>query len=193
MLPLVCPSPQPKRHLDSCSHFCTAHGRVSACMPGHVHSPCKLSVGIGRSGPHLIHGSLGPPESTRQTALRSVQPFLQGRRTWTVQSYLPGDANVHYQTKKLEASFTRYNLLSNRLSNWLSKPFDNRLYRVYRYSTGCQTRLTTGLITVCIVYTAGCQTGCQSGCTTLFDNWLNEQWLFVQRGCQTGLTPGCIV
>jgi len=28
--------------------------------------------------PHLIHGSLGPPASSTQTASRSVQPFLQG-------------------------------------------------------------------------------------------------------------------
>jgi len=28
--------------------------------------------------PNLIHGSLGPPESSTQTASRSVQPFLQG-------------------------------------------------------------------------------------------------------------------
>jgi len=63
--------------------------------------------------------------------------------------------------------------------------FDNRLYRVYKHSTGCQTRLTTALTTGCIVYTAGCQ----SGCTTRFDNRLNEQWLLVQQGCQTG----CIV
>jgi len=52
--------------------------------------------------------------------------------------------------------------LSNRLSNW----FDNRLYRVYKHSTGCHTRLTTGLTTGCIVYTAGFQTGC----TTRFSN-----------------------
>jgi len=31
-------------------------------------------------GPHLTHGSLGPPKSTPQTASRSVQPFLQGSR-----------------------------------------------------------------------------------------------------------------
>ena len=61
--------------------------------------------------------------------------------------------------------YTRYNRLSNRLLN----RFDNRLYRVYKHSTGCQTRLTTGLTTGCIVYTAGCQTGC----TTRFDNRLN--------------------
>ena len=29
-----------------------------------------------RSGPHLIHGSLRPPESTSQTASRSVRSFL---------------------------------------------------------------------------------------------------------------------
>ena len=46
--------------------------------------------------------------------------------------------------------------------NRLSNPFDNP--------------------TVCIVYTAGCQTGI----TTQFDNRFNEQWLFVQHSCQTG-------
>ena len=43
---------------------------------------------------------------------------------------------------------------------------DNRLYRVYKHSTGCQTRLTTGLTNGYIVYTAGCQTGCTTGFTT---------------------------
>jgi len=66
-----------------------------------------------------------------------------------------------------KAPLTRYNLLSDRL-----------LYRVYKHSTGCQTRLTTGLTTGYIVYTAGCQ----CGCTTRFNNRLNEQWLFVQHG-----------
>jgi len=40
-------------------------------------------------------GDLDSPESTSQTAFRSVQPFLQGRRTWTVESYSLGCANVH--------------------------------------------------------------------------------------------------
>ena len=59
-----------------------------------------------------------------------------------------------------KAPFTRYNLLSNRLSI----RFDNR-------------------VNVCIHDTTGCTTGCQRGCTTRVDNRLNEQ-LFVQRGCQ---------
>jgi len=38
----------------------------------------KLPLCMGDMDIHLIHGSLGPPESTTQTASRSVQPFLQG-------------------------------------------------------------------------------------------------------------------
>ena len=38
--------------------------------------------------------SFRPPESTTQTANWSVQPFLQGRPTWTVQSYSPGGVNL---------------------------------------------------------------------------------------------------
>ena len=41
---------------------------------GHV--PLKLPISWGDPGPHLIHGSLGPPESTTQTASWSLQPFL---------------------------------------------------------------------------------------------------------------------
>jgi len=34
------------------------------------------------SGPHLIHGSLCPPETSVQTASRLVQPFLYGSIVW---------------------------------------------------------------------------------------------------------------
>jgi len=44
--------------------------------------PSKLPLPMGGSGHHLIHGSLGPPESSTQTASRSVQPFLQGLLVW---------------------------------------------------------------------------------------------------------------
>ena len=62
---------------------------------GHVLSPKNCSSAWGYLDHHLIRCSLGPAESKSQTASRSVQPFLQGRRTWTVQSYSPGCANVH--------------------------------------------------------------------------------------------------
>jgi len=85
---------------------------------------------------------------------------------------------------------------------------DNGLYGAWlkprlHDTTCCQTGFTTG----CIVYTniqpvvkpadnrfhnllyRVHTAGCQTGCTTRFDNWLNEQWLFVQHG----LTTGCIV
>ena len=44
--------------------------------------PLKFAPSHGGSGPYLIHGSLGPPESSTQTASRSVQPFLQGSVVW---------------------------------------------------------------------------------------------------------------
>jgi len=42
MLPSAHPSPKLKRHLDRFSRFCTAHGRVSSGMPGHVLFPKKI-------------------------------------------------------------------------------------------------------------------------------------------------------
>ena len=49
----------------------------------------------GDLDPYLIHDSLSPPESSPETASRSVQPFLHRRQTLTVQSYLTGCVNVH--------------------------------------------------------------------------------------------------
>jgi len=45
-------------------------------------SPSKLPLPKGGSGPHLIHGSLGPPKSTTQKVSRLVQPFLQSSQPW---------------------------------------------------------------------------------------------------------------
>jgi len=70
------------------------------------------------------------------------------------------------------------------------KPADTRLYRVYKHSTGCQTRLTTGLITGCIHHTAGYQIGCQTGLAT---GWTNSGCSFntvVKPGLSTGLITG---
>jgi len=63
--------------------------------------------------------------------------------------------------------------------NRLSNPLSNRLYRVYKHSTG-------GLTNDCIVYTAGCQTGSQTGLTGLYNRFDNRvRSTFVQHGCQT--------
>jgi len=45
--------------------------------------PCsKLPFPMEDMDPHLIHGSLGQPESSTQTESRLVQPFLQGSLVW---------------------------------------------------------------------------------------------------------------
>ena len=40
--------------------------------------PLKIAPSHGGSEPHPLRGSFGQPESSTQTAPRSVQPFLQG-------------------------------------------------------------------------------------------------------------------
>jgi len=44
--------------------------------------PSKLPIPMGDLEPHLIHGSLGSPESSTQTASWSVQAFMQGSLVW---------------------------------------------------------------------------------------------------------------
>jgi len=73
VLPSAHASPQPKRQMDWFSHFCTAHGRVLSGMS----FPLTIAPSHGGSGPHLIHASLGLPESTAQMASRSVQPICR--------------------------------------------------------------------------------------------------------------------
>ena len=45
-------------------------------------SPSKLPLPILASGPHVIRGSLGPPESGTQMTTGLYQPFLQGSLVW---------------------------------------------------------------------------------------------------------------
>jgi len=59
-----------KRHLDRCSHFCTAHGRESLYFTMGRPFPSKNCRFAWGSGPTLIHCSFGSPESTSRTASR---------------------------------------------------------------------------------------------------------------------------
>jgi len=76
------PSPNTKWHLDWFSRFCTAHGRETLYFTmGRPFSLFKLLLPMGGIWtPHLIHGSLGPPESSTQTASRLVELFLHSSR-----------------------------------------------------------------------------------------------------------------
>jgi len=56
-------SPQPKRHLNRFSRLCTDDRGVSIVYNGLPVSPSKLPLPMLASGPHVIRGSLGPPES----------------------------------------------------------------------------------------------------------------------------------
>jgi len=81
------------------------------------------------------------------------------------------------------------------------KPVDNRLYRVNKHSTGCQTGLTTGLATVLneLLFVQPVVKPCltnrfdKHGLTNRFDNGFDNRLYRVYKhlpGCQTGLTTG---
>ena len=78
MIPWVSPSTQPKQNLDRFSHFCTDDHRVPLYFAMGRAFLLKITPSHGGCGPHLIRGSLGPPESSTQTASQSLQPFLHG-------------------------------------------------------------------------------------------------------------------
>ena len=84
MIPWGVPSPQPKRHIDRFSRFCRETTAVCLCtLQWDAPSPPQTSpFPWGDLDPHVIYGSLGPPESSTQMAVRSVQPFLQGSLVW---------------------------------------------------------------------------------------------------------------
>ena len=63
------PSPHRKRHLDRFSRFCTAHGREFPYFTvGRPFRSQNCPFASGDLDLHLIHGSLGQPEPTSQTA-----------------------------------------------------------------------------------------------------------------------------
>jgi len=104
--PLVHPSRYPHRYrfcpLLSRSEYIdrrTCPGTPGMSSAGRF-LPSKLPLHVWVSGSQSIRGSFGPPESTYQTAPRSVRPFLCGSRSW--------------QTDRL-TDRPRYSLCGNRL------------------------------------------------------------------------------
>jgi len=78
------PSSYPKRHLDRFSRFSTAYCRESLyVLYNGPPFPLKIASLHGHLDPHIICGSSGSPESTTQTARRSVQPFFAGLKIVT--------------------------------------------------------------------------------------------------------------
>jgi len=78
-IPTAHPSPQPNG-ISICS---AVFAQMTAECPYTLQwdaplLPQNCPLPMGGSGPNLIHGSFGPPESSTQTASRSVKPFLSG-------------------------------------------------------------------------------------------------------------------
>ena len=68
--------------------FCTAHHRVSHyfTMGGYV-----FSFALGDRVSHLTHSTYGIPESSTQTAYRSVHPFSHGPKCCIIQCIVSGE------------------------------------------------------------------------------------------------------
>jgi len=86
MMPWAHPSPQPKWHFDQFSRLCTVcrdDCRVTLYLAMRCpFPPLKLPLPMKGSGSHLIHNSLGSPESSTQMVSPLVLPFLQGWLVW---------------------------------------------------------------------------------------------------------------
>jgi len=80
MVPWTHLSTNPKWHINWFSHFCTTQGRESLYFTTDRPFPLKIAPSHEGSEPHLICGSLGPPESSIQMASQSVHLFLYSPR-----------------------------------------------------------------------------------------------------------------
>jgi len=70
------PFPQPKRHIDRLSRFCTVMTEIFHTFTMGAPFP-KTAHSHGGSGPHLIYDSiLGQSEPTTKRSSPSVKPFL---------------------------------------------------------------------------------------------------------------------
>jgi len=78
----------------------------------------KIVLSRGGSGPHLIPGSLGQPESTSQTAPRSVQPLLRGWRRWQTdrRRYSVCNNRPHLRSTAMSPSNRKLNVSSIAIS-----------------------------------------------------------------------------
>jgi len=116
------PSLNTKQHLDRFSCFCTDRRKSLYFTMGCPFSPLKLPIPVGDLNPHLMHGSLGLPESSTQAASRWVQPFLQG--------------SLLRQTDTLTDHTTQLYIITNGQSNLTKRPYRRRTWTVQSYSPG---------------------------------------------------------
>ena len=138
----------------------TVTDTAAVCRPGHQHNT-QTSVRLITST-HTHHGCM--------TSFM-MKPTL-ARCPFCLERY------------NNNTPFTRY----NRLSTQLYSRFDNRLYRVNKHQTGCQTGMTTSLTNVLNEQPLFVQHGCQTGLYNPFDNRLYTRYSRLSNRCQTGLT-----
>jgi len=122
MILLVHPSPQPQRHRDWFSRFCTAHRRLSLSFTMAVHSPqnCSFPWGIWT---HLMHSSPGPPESSTRRVHNYDTPTDRqtDRPRYSVYSIRP-----HLRTTVIRCGL----IIINVAVNWIIRDCDFQFLKV---------------------------------------------------------------
>ena len=96
---------QLNQFISFCIHCCKGSQYYSLGWTTPKH--CPFSLGIGP--PHLIHGSLGPPESARQTVSWLVQPFSQVWRMWLTDRQTDNRQKTLHGTLCVAIGHYRYN------------------------------------------------------------------------------------
>jgi len=96
-----------------CCGVCCLHSVMH--FNGGGEQPSKISLLLGDPDPHLIHGSVGPSESTTQMASRSVQPFLYGSRMWPTDTHTDR-LKLHLQKEATSLHSVRVMWLNNKVT-----------------------------------------------------------------------------
>ena len=100
----------------------------------------KLLLPMVGSGPHVIHGSLGPNKSTTQRESQSVQTFLQGLRSW--QTDCATSVTIDRIYMRITAMQPMSMLLSSCQSHSQSSPVHLIKYTKCQMATNPRTKIT---------------------------------------------------
>jgi len=104
--------------------------RQAICHADNV-STSKLPLCMG-CRPHLIHGSLGPPKSTPQTASRSVQPVFARQTNWQTDRpcYSVCKSRPHQHSSEIWPNKLYNNVGTDGTNQWhnISEIYDVHLY-----------------------------------------------------------------
>ena len=104
--------------------LCILQQKLPMLFNGPVNS-AELPLPVGDLDSHLIHGSLGPPESAPQTSSWLVQPFLHCTSIWP--TYRQTDRYTDRHTNQ-----TTCDICSNRPHLWMHEMWHKKYTKIHK-------------------------------------------------------------